>query len=198
MKLLNTRLYAPVLRQRLAVDIHSQGKPTAFEKMAVSLVRTGRDSEEIKSQSLPALFELLIGNESADVFLDDTLNRLFSPTTAILGVGPSIRFASYRDLPVSEIELLPNGEEMLRTGLFPTQARTIHRSVLFNPLSGTLEEDPGSDLDGSPADPDRALPESLATDTWPEEAVDVFVNKSMLRPGDILSGLDNFRRESGT
>ena len=189
MKLLTTRLHTPVLRQRLSAEIHSQGKPTAFEKMTVSLVKTGRMTEELKGQSIPALFELLVGSDSANLFLDDTLNRLFSPTFAILGVGTDVHFSSYRDLPVSEIEVLPNGEELLRTGLFPTQARTIRRAVLFNPLSGTIQEDSAAEVDSLPENPDRALPESLATATWPEETAEAFVKKTLLRPGDTLSGV---------
>lgn len=196
MKLLATRLHAPVLRQRISADVHSQGKPTAFEKMAVSLVKTGREAEEIRNMSVPALFEFIVGNDSADPFLENTLDRLFSPAAAVLGVGSDVRFSSYRDLPVSEIEVLPNGEEMLRTGLFPTQARTVRRAVLFNPLAGTLEEDLNPGLDPLPEDPDRALPESLATDAWPEEAADAFARKAMLRPGDVLSGVS--REGEGT
>lgn len=196
MKLLTTRLYAPLLRQRLSLDVHSQGKPTAFEKMAVSIVKTGQEAEELKGQSIPALFELLIGNDSADRFLDDALNRLFSSTTAILGVGTDVRFSSYRDLPVSEIEILPNGEELLRTGLFPTQARTFYRTVLFNPLSGTVETVSDEGIDSYPENPNHALPESLATSAWPEEAAEDLVKKAFLRPGDILSGIS--REEEGT
>lgn len=189
MKLHSTRLHAPVLRQRLLAEVHSQGKPTAFEKMAVSLAKTGRETEELKDQSLPALFELLVGNDSADLFLDDTLDRLFSPATAVLGVGADVRFSSFRDLPVSEIEVPPNGEELLSTGRFPTQARTIRRSVLFNPLAGTIEEDAGIGVDELPENPDRALPESLATASWPEEDAEAFARETMLRPGDALSGV---------
>ena len=196
MKLLTIRLHAPLLRQRLSLDVHSQGKPTAFEKMAVSIVKTGQRTEELKGQSIPALFELLIGNDSADHFLDDALNRLFSTTTAILGVGSDVHFSSYRDLPVSEIEILPNGEKLLRSGLFPTQARTFYRTVLFNPLSGTVEAVSDDDIDSYPENPDRALPESLATSTWPEEAAEELVKKTYLRPGDILSGVS--REEEGT
>lgn len=196
MKLLTTRLHAPLLRQRLSLDVHSQGKPTAFEKMAVSIVKTGQEAEELKGQSIPALFELLIGNDSADHFLDDALNRLFSPTTAILGVGTDVRFSSYRDLPVSEIEILPNGEELLRSGLFPTQARTSYRTVLFNPLSGTVEAVSDEGIDSYPENPNHALPESLATSAWPEEATEDLVKKAFLRPGDILSGVS--REEEGT
>ena len=196
MKLLTTRLHAPLLRQRLSLDVHSQGRPTAFEKMAVSIVKTGQEAEELKGQSIPALFELLIGNDSADHFLDDALNRLFSTTTAILGVGSDVRFSSYRDLPVSEIEILPNGEELLRSGLFPTQARTFYRTVLFNPLSCTVETVSDDDIDSYPENPDHALPESLATSTWPEEAAEGLVKKTYLRPGDILSGVS--REEEGT
>ena len=189
MKLHTTRLHAPVLRQRLSAEIHSQGKPTAFEKMAVSLVKAGQTTDELKSQCIPALFELLVGNDSANLFLDETLNRLFSPTTAILGVGSDVHFSSYRDLPIAEIKVLPNGEELLRSGLFPTQARTIRRTVLFNPLSGTINEESDAEVDSFPENPDRALPESLAASAWPEEVAEAFVKKTLLRPGDTLSGI---------
>jgi hypothetical protein len=196
MKLLTTRLHAPVLRQRLSAEIHSQGKPTAFEKMAVSLVKTGRMTEGLKGQSIPALFELLIGSDAANLFLDETINRLFSPTIAILGVGSDVHFSSYRDLPVAEIEVLPNGEELLRTGLFPTQARLVHRTVLFDPLSSTIKEEADSEVDSLPENPDRTLPESLATATWPEEEAEAFVKETLLRPGDTLSGIS--REGEGT
>ena len=197
MKLLSTKLNAPILRQRISADIHSQGKPTAFEKMTVSLVKAGKESEELKGQSIPSLFELLVGNDSADVFLDATLNRLFSPALAALGVGSDVHFAAYRDLPVSEIDILPNGEELLRSGLFPTQSRKIHRTILCNPLTGTVEEQPqDGGPDSAPEDSDRALPESLATGAWPEEAVDAFVRNTLLRPGAVLSGVS--REDEGT
>ena len=196
MRLLTARLHAPLLRQRLSLGVHSQGRPTAFEKMAVSIVKTGRGAEDLKGQSIPALFELLIGNDAADHFLDDALSRLFSPTTAILGVGSDVRFSSYRDIPVSEIEILPNGEELLRTGFFPTQSRTFYRTVIFNPLSGTVEVASDADIDLYPEDASRALPESLATSAWSEEATEELVKKKFLRPGDVLSGIS--REESGT
>ena len=197
MKLLSTKLSAPMLRQRISVDIHFQGKPTAFEKMVVSLVKAGKETEDIKGQSIPALFELLVGNNSADVFLDATLNHLFSPATAILGVGSDVHFAAYRDLPVSEIDILPNGEELLRSGLFPTQSRKIRRTILCNPLTGTVEEQQqDGGYDQIPEDPDRALPESMAMDVWPEEAVDAFVRNTLLRQGNVLSGIS--REEEGT
>lgn len=196
MKLLTTRLHAPILLQRLSAEVHSQGKPTAFEKMAVLLVKTGQMTEELKGQSIPALFELLVGNDSATLFLDETLNRLFSPTTAMLDVAPDVRFSSYRDLPVAEISILPNGEELLRTGLFPTQSRTIRRTVIFDPLDLTIREASDVEFDTLPEDPGRALSESLATSVWPDETAEEYVKKTFLRPGDVLSGISRY--EEGT
>lgn len=189
MKILTTRLYSPVLRQDISASIHSQGKPTAFEKMSVFLVKTGQASEELRGQSLPALFELVIGSPVADLFLENTFDRLFSPAFSILSVRPDVRFSAYRDLPVSEIEILPNGEDLLVSGLFPTCPRDVRRSVVYDPLAGTVEDDGDGSMSERPDDPVRALPRSLATDTWPTITVEDFVRRTLLRPGDSLSSV---------
>ena len=189
MKLVSAKLHAPVLRQLLSANVHSQGRPTAFEKMAVFLVETGKSSDELKGQSLHALFELLVGGPAADPFLDETLERLFSPAFAILGVAPDVRFTSFRNLPVSEIEVLANGKELLRSGLFPTRPRQIRQAAVYDPLSGTVEEDDGDSFADVPDVPERALPESLAAGVWPDAAAEDFVRRVLLRPGDTLEGV---------
>lgn len=195
MKLIVNRLHLPVLRQPILVNVHSQGKPTAFEKMAVSFVKTGQTSEELREHSIASLFEFIVGNDSANIFLDETLDRLFSPAIAVLRVASDVSYSSYRDLPVKEIEVLPNGEELLRSGLFPTQARTIRRTVLFNPISRNVSEAAEDAERLYPVDQSRALPETLATSVWPGEEIDAFVKKTLLRPGDVLSGIS--RMEEG-
>lgn len=191
MKLLSIRLYAPVRRLHFSAHVNSRGAPTAFEKMTVFLVRQGQQYDELKNQSIPALFEMLVGSREVDMFLEKTLDDLFSPAIGVLRVVDGIRYDSLMDLPVSAIEILPNGEELLSSGMFPTQPRTIRLSVLYHPLAQTVVEDDGRDLPTKPENKEAALPEELAGEAWPEELLSLFVRNNILQAEDGLAGISH-------
>lgn len=188
MQLLSRCLHEPVHRLRFSANIHSRGTPTAFEKMAVVLVKQCRESEELRNQSIPSLFEMLVGNREADFFIEKTLENLFSPAIGILRVDANIDFKSYDNLPVSEIEILPNGEELLSTGQFPTRPRTVTFVVLYHPLAQSVENDDYDELEEQPSPPEGALPDGSAGEVWPEELLQQFVlNHKKLRPGEVVA-----------
>ncbi len=189
MKLLSLSISHPVRRLSFSLSVHSKGIPNAFQKMAVFLVKHGKESDELRNLSIPALFEAIVGGQGAMPFLERTLDELFSPTVGVLRLSPDVRFTSYGDIPVSEIELLPNGEELLATGAFPTKSRTFQRTALYDPLRQRIDSDVRDDLPDLPDDPERALPEELATSAWPEGLVDAFVREHAMRPGDVLAGI---------
>ena len=112
MKLVFSEIFAPVLPLRLTASVHSQGDATVFEKMAMSLVSIGSESDELRGHTIPALFEILIQGRLDDDIVDRTVEDLFSPANGLLAVAnPDILFSTYRDIPVSEIEILPAGSD---------------------------------------------------------------------------------------
>lgn len=195
MKLVFSEIFAPVLPLRLTASVHSQGDATVFEKMAMSLVSIGSESDELRGHTIPALFEILIQGRLDDDIVDRTVEDLFSPANGLLAVAnPDILFSTYRDIPVSEIEILPAGRVLLETGRFPTEPETRRFSAVYDPLANAVSETRTQDVPRQSVRPATALPASLANEVPAELARD-FVERNGLRPGQVLSEVE--RIDSG-
>lgn len=149
MKFFDASIDLPVEEYFLTVSIAKPRKPTAFEWMIVFIVDKYRESE-INSSSLRDIFNVVLGVNDVDVFLNQAVDELTSASLNILvrNDGADDPLAS----PISAFELTDAGHELVKTGQLPGTPQNKSKRLYYDFINQEVT-DSGSAFTSEPKFP---------------------------------------------
>ena len=124
----------PVLQIRAVIHHATPRKPTAFERVILSLAGRFVGNDDFGRLSLEYVFEQLLGVSDPKPVVAPTLDELLSLDVIRYSGDP----ARLNELLLEEVEITERGERMIREDMLPARSMRALETFYYDPLANKL------------------------------------------------------------
>jgi rRNA-processing protein FCF1 len=134
MKLAEISVPLPLYRIESDVTYHTERKPTVFERMVLRLCDPGFHLPDKQNLSLLGVFRDQLGAGDVRELLEGCVSEL-----SALGALPKSYALDRLEMPLTELELTPEGLQFLRSDSLPVRSRTVKVWHHYDPISDEIK-----------------------------------------------------------
>ncbi|MCX2534954.1 PIN domain-containing protein [Plesiomonas shigelloides] len=134
MKLAEISVPLPLYRIESDVTYHTERKPTVFERMVLRLCDPGLHLPDKQNLSLQGVFRDQLGAGDVRELLEGCVSEL-----SALGALPKSYAQDRLEMPLTELELTPDGLQFLRSDSLPVRSRTVKVWHHYDPISDEIK-----------------------------------------------------------